>query len=270
MVIDWFTFAAQIINFIILVWLLRRFLYQPILDAVDAREKRIETALSSADEKKLEAEQQFDHYRTKKEAIEQQSAALLKQAVCEADLERERLLGEGRKKAEALGQKQMDNLRKSVELLNQNIRQQTQQQVFSITRKILIDLASVGLEQTLIGKFIDKLRDTDNAKKESLLVALKTTNHPAILRSAFRLTPEQCDFFQNKLNDIFKIKISLQFETESNLVAGLELVSNGQKLAWSISNYLASLEKSMAEVLNKSGDSTSSAEVETIQVQQLQ
>jgi F-type H+-transporting ATPase subunit b len=270
MAIDWFTFVAQLMNFIILVWLLKRFLYQPILAAVDAREKKIATELLNANEKKLEAEQQFDLYQTKKENIEQQSAALLKRAVSEANLERERLLGEGRKEAEVQGLKQMDNLRKGIEQLNQNIQQQTQQQVFSITRKILIDLASVGLEQTLIEKLIEKLRESDNEEKDNLLAALKTTSHPALLRSAFRLTPEQCDFIQNELNDIFKIKIALQFETESNLVAGLELVSNGQKLAWSISNCLASLEKSMAEILNKSEGSTSSAENETIQVQQQQ
>jgi F-type H+-transporting ATPase subunit b len=41
MLIDWFTVGAQALNFLILVWLLKRFLYKPILDAIDAREKRI-------------------------------------------------------------------------------------------------------------------------------------------------------------------------------------------------------------------------------------
>jgi F-type H+-transporting ATPase subunit b len=55
MLIDWFTVGAQAINFIILVWLLKRFLYKPILDAVDAREKRVATELADADAKKAEA-----------------------------------------------------------------------------------------------------------------------------------------------------------------------------------------------------------------------
>jgi F-type H+-transporting ATPase subunit b len=37
MLIDWFTVGAQVLNFLILVWLLKRFLYGPILDAIDAR-----------------------------------------------------------------------------------------------------------------------------------------------------------------------------------------------------------------------------------------
>ena len=41
MLIDWFTVGAQVLNFLILVWLLKRFLYRPILHAIDAREQRI-------------------------------------------------------------------------------------------------------------------------------------------------------------------------------------------------------------------------------------
>ena len=41
MLIDGFTVGAQVLNFLILVWLMKRFLYQPILDAIDAREQRI-------------------------------------------------------------------------------------------------------------------------------------------------------------------------------------------------------------------------------------
>ena len=56
MLIDWFTVLAQLVNFLILVWLLKRFLYRPILDAIDAREKRIAAELADADAKKDDAE----------------------------------------------------------------------------------------------------------------------------------------------------------------------------------------------------------------------
>ena len=56
MLIDWFTVGAQTLNFLILVWLLKRFLYKPILNAIDAREKRIAAELADADVKKAEAE----------------------------------------------------------------------------------------------------------------------------------------------------------------------------------------------------------------------
>ena len=43
MLIDWFTVAAQAVNFLLLVWLLKRFLHKPVLAAIDEREKRIAT-----------------------------------------------------------------------------------------------------------------------------------------------------------------------------------------------------------------------------------
>ena len=54
MLIDWFTVGAQTINFLILVWLMKRFLYKPILHAIDAREERIAKELADADAKKAE------------------------------------------------------------------------------------------------------------------------------------------------------------------------------------------------------------------------
>jgi F-type H+-transporting ATPase subunit c len=51
MLIDWFTVGAQLLNFLILAWLLKRFLYRPILDALDAREQRIAAELADADAK---------------------------------------------------------------------------------------------------------------------------------------------------------------------------------------------------------------------------
>ena len=67
MLIDWFTVGAQALNFIILVWLLKRFLYKPILNAVDAREKRIAAELADANAKKAEAQKERDefHRRTR-------------------------------------------------------------------------------------------------------------------------------------------------------------------------------------------------------------
>ena len=44
MLIDWFTVGAQLLNFLILVCLMKRFLYQPVLDAIAAREQKIAAA----------------------------------------------------------------------------------------------------------------------------------------------------------------------------------------------------------------------------------
>jgi F0F1-type ATP synthase membrane subunit b/b' len=52
MLIDWFTVGAEAINFLILMWLLKRFLYKPILDAIESREQKIAAELADAATKK--------------------------------------------------------------------------------------------------------------------------------------------------------------------------------------------------------------------------
>ena len=105
MLIDWFTVAAQAINFLILVWFMKRFLYKPVLNAIDEREKRIATELANADAKQAEAQKQHDEFQQKNTEFDQQRAALLSKATGEAQAERQRLLDEARKAADAASSK---------------------------------------------------------------------------------------------------------------------------------------------------------------------
>ena len=249
MLIDWFTVGAQALNFLILVWLLKRFLYKPILDAIDAREKRIALALADADAKKAEAQKKRDEFQHKNEEFDQQRAALLSQAVDEAKVERQRLLDEARRAADALSAKRGEALRSDAHNLSQAISRRTRQEVFAIARKTLADLATRSLEERLGEVFTRRLQQMDGHAKEVLGEALKTASAPALVRSAFELPAEQRAAIQNALNETFSAEIHVRFETAPDLIGGIELTTNGQKVAWSIADYLASLERGVDELL---------------------
>ena len=251
MLIDWFTVGAQALNFIILVWLLKRFLYKPILDAIDAREKLIAAELADAEAKKAEAQQERDEFQHKNEEFDRQRAALLSQATDEAKAERARLLNEARAAADALGAKRMETLRNDAQNLNQAISRRTQQEVFAIARKALTDLATTSLEERVGAVFTRRLREMDGQAKRDLSEALKKTSGPALVRSAFELPAEQRATIQNALNETFAADVHIVFETAPDLVSGIEFAANGQKVAWSIADYLGSLEKSVDELLSK-------------------
>jgi len=251
MLIDWFTVGAQALNFIILVWLLKRFLYRPILNAVDAREKRIAAELADADAKKAEAQEERDGYQHKNEEFDQQRAALLSKATDEAKAERQRLLDDARKAADALSAKRQEALRSDAQNLNQAIRRRTQQEVFAIARKALTDLATVSLEERVSEAFIRRLRTIDGKAKEGIAAALKTASEPAVVRSAFDLPEAQRAEVQEALNETFSAEAHVRFETAPDLISGIELTTNGQKIAWSIADYLASLEKGVDELLKE-------------------
>ena len=251
MLIDWFTVGAQALNFIILVWLLKRFLYKPILDAVDAREKRIAAGLADADAKKGEAQKERDEFRNKNEEFDRQRAALLAKATDEAQAEHHRLLDEARAAADALSAKRAEALRNDVRNLNQAVARRTQEEVFSIARKTLKDLATTSLEERMGDVFTRRLREMDGKAKEAMGAALKTAPGPAVVRSAFDLPAEERAKLQNAINETFSADIHLRFETAPALVSGIEFAANGQKVAWSIADYLTSLEKGVGELLKQ-------------------
>ena len=251
MLIDWFTVGAQALNFLILVWLMKRFLYKPILNAIDTREKRIAKELADADAKKSEAQKERDEFQKKNEEFDQQRAALLTKATDEAKAERQRLLDEARKAADALSAKRQELLMNDAKNLNQAISRLTQKEVFSITRKALTDLATVSLEERMGEVFTRRLHELDDKAKTVLGDALKKNSEPALVRSAFDLPAEQRAAIQNALNETFSSEIHLRFETSPDLVSGIELSSNGQKVGWSIADYLASLEKGVGELLKE-------------------
>jgi len=251
MLIDWFTVCAQALNFLILVCLMKRFLYKPILNAIDAREKRIATELANADAKKAEAQKEHEEFKQKNDQFDQQRSTLLSKATDEAKAERQRLLDEARKAADAVSAKREESLRNDALNLSQAISRRTQQEVFAITRKALTDLATTSLEERLGEVFTRRLRTMDGNAKGVLAAALKKAPEPALVRSAFDLPLEQRAAIQNALNETFSAAIPLRFETAPNLISGIELNANGQKLAWSIADYLASLEKSVGELLKE-------------------
>ncbi len=260
MLIDWFTVGAQVLNFLILVWLLKHFLYKPILNAIDAREKRIAAELTDADAKKTEAQKERDDFQSKNKVFDEQRSALLGKAADEAKVERERLLDEARKAAESLRAAQATALRNDQRRLGSEITRLAKDEVFGIARKTLADLATVSLEERVGEVFTRRLREMDGKGKELLGAALKSSSEPAVVRSAFDLGAAQKAAIQNALNETFSAEIRIRFETSPDLISGIELPANGQKVAWSIADYLASLGKGVDELLKKNDEAAAKAE----------
>ena len=260
--IDWFTVGAQALNFLILVWLMKRFLYQPILHAIDEREKRIAKELADAETKRDEAQKEREEFQHKNEEFDQQRATLLSKATDEVKAERQRLLDEARKSADALSAKRQETLQHEQQSLHDEITRRTQAEVFAIARKALTDLAGTGLEERMSEVFTRRLRELNGQPKASLGEALKSPSDPALVRSAFDLPTEGRAAIQKAINETFSADVHLRFETAPDLVSGIELSASGQKVAWSIADYLVSLEKGVGELLKEKAKPEAKAEPE--------
>jgi F-type H+-transporting ATPase subunit b len=242
MLIDWFTVVAQGLNFLVLVWLLKRYLYKPVLAAIDAREKHIALTIADAESQKKIAEQEGHALEAKKAALDGQGAELLKQAATAAATERARLLADARSEAGSLREKQMAALRDEQARLCGDIAHRAQQEVLAIVRKVLEQLAGASLEERVVAVFLKSLRGLDTPAKHRLLTAFGGGSD-AVVRSAFDLAEAQRALIQHAVDGEFCLSSTLRFEVSGELLCGLELLVGGQKLSWSIADYLGALER---------------------------
>ncbi|MCE0482798.1 MAG: F0F1 ATP synthase subunit delta [Methylacidiphilales bacterium] len=249
MLIDWFTVTAQAVNFLVLVWLLKRFLYKPVLAAIDEREKRIASQLQDAEKKKAEALKEQTDFQHKNEDFDRQRVGLLSEATKAAKTERDKLMEASRKDADELRSKLQKGVHVELDNLNKKIGTLAQQEVFSIARKTLSDLAGVSLEQRMTDIFIQRLQGIDDKQRGELKTDLQASSKIALIRSAFDLTPQQRKSVEDVIKPLLNTGTEFTFETKPELISGIELAVNGQKIAWSIRDYLTSLTNSVSAVL---------------------
>lgn len=250
MLIDWFTVVAQALNFLILVWLMKRFLYKPILHAIDQREKLIAKKLADADATQSDAQKERDEFQHKNETFDQQRAALMSKAMDEVKVERQRLLDEARQAADDLSADRQESLKNDAKNLNQAIMHRTQQEVFAIARKALTDLAGTTLEEQMLDLFVLKLKSIKEEEREQLTAAIKATQNPVVVRTASDLSAALSASAERAIKVNFGIENQIRFETAPEIISGIELVSDGYKVAWSIADYLKSMENGIAELLD--------------------
>ncbi len=248
MLIDWFTVGAQIVNFLILMGLLKHFLYQPVLDAIDAREQRIAKQVEAAQKTQAAAERERAKFVDNNTRFEQQHAAMLEKARAEAQTAHHQLLEEARTEAAAVRTQWQDALRKEQQNLSASIATRTHQEVFAITRKALTELADSGLETRMVAVFIQRLQALGAAEKAPL--STPTPDGAVLIRSAFPLPEAEQATLTKAVQTALSITAPLQFEVQAELVSGIELISGGHKLGWSIAEYLGGLEESITGLLD--------------------
>ncbi|MEO8474251.1 MAG: F0F1 ATP synthase subunit B [Chryseolinea sp.] len=251
MKINWFTVIAQVINFVLLVWLLRKFLYKPILDAVKEREKKIVDQLREADDKKTSSQKQEEDFRKQQQDFNQQKQTLMDQAVSDANAEKQKMLDNARVEANALRERMEKASRESQEADHVERTEKTQRRVFDITRKALADIASVSLEEQSAAKFIQRFSALRDEEKKQFVDAFKSNANTILVRSAFELPPKQQGEISNAVDEVLHTNVQLQFRTAPEIISGIELSTNGYKLAWSFTEYLNTLDKNISESLKE-------------------
>lgn len=251
MLIDWFTVIAQMLNFIILVWLMKHFLYKPILSAIDTREKAIAKQISDADQITKNANTEKTQFALKSQNFDKERASLLKKATDDANNEALKLTAQTKQNILDLSVQGQVALKTQMKNLRQMLIQRSEKEILNITRKVLKDLADATLEESIIKTFIKHLREMPQEKKTQMTNGMKGSNQQMTIRSTFQLSADQSNLVSAAIKETLNAKVQLHFEISESLLSGIELTTNDQKLSWSIGDYLNSLEKTLSETFNQ-------------------
>lgn len=243
MLIDWVTVCAQVINFFILVWLLNRFLFKPILKIVEERNQRIKNELENAATEKKESLKERKDLLQEKEVFSTEKNSLLAQAAVAAQKEKEQLMQSAKKEYEALRHTLQDEIQKEKKTLFSDMKKEIEEEVFCIVKKALQDLAHKDLEEQIIQVFIQNLKKIDPQEKEKILLDIKNFSIPILLRTTFEVPSEKRLPLEKNLHEIFGNEVSFSFEENSDLLCGIELVTSSHKIDWNLSQYFSSMRK---------------------------
>ncbi|MCP5541400.1 MAG: F0F1 ATP synthase subunit B [Akkermansiaceae bacterium] len=242
MPIDWFTVVAQILNFLVLVWILKRFLYRPVLRVIAERQARVEQSLTEAATLKEAAGAELEKLSAERRTLAEHRDAELAAAQQEAAAERQKLLDAARTDYEAARTRWRSALEHEREDFQRELSRQAHDEVIGIADKLLRDLADTDLQERILGKFLAMLARLPEAEKAALRAGAGKSKTGAVIRSAFGLNDERRGSLEKAAREILGAGAPVAFETKASLGCGIELAVDGHKIAWTLEDYLRSLD----------------------------
>lgn len=250
--IDWLTVVAQIVNFLVLVWLLKRFLYQRVIDAMARREARIASRLEQARAREAEAGAQAEACREKSTRLEQEREQRLEEAREAAHGERRRLVEEARSEVDQLRKRWVAQLRREQDDFRKGLKSELAAAVADAARGALSDLADSSLEERAVKVLLRRLESLPDEEREALLASPE----PLRVTSAFELGEASREHLRQDLDP----PGGLEFSVDASLGFGIVIRAPDHKLEWTAASYLDELEERLAELFAApAGDDTAAA-----------
>ncbi|MDR4499532.1 MAG: hypothetical protein MRK02_16685 [Candidatus Scalindua sp.] len=241
--IDWFTVCAQIVNFLILVFLLKRFLYGPIIKAIDKREEKISARIQEVEQKRLAAEEEKNMYLKKNEDFELQRAEMHARMKEDTESQKKQLLEKSRQEIEDIKTRWSESIMQERDVFLRDLRKRVIDQVYAITRQALADLAASDIEQHIVNLFLKKIKEVNGANGEKITQALRDSATGITIATSFELPEEQRDSILQAVRELAAENKDVTFIVSKDILCGIELREKDYVIGWNLENYLTSLEK---------------------------
>jgi len=242
--IDWFTLIAQVVNFIILLVILRALLFKRIIKTMDEREARIAKRISDAEETRAKAEEIEREYTEKRDEIQRQKESIIAEAKEDAKQRADKIMSEARDDVDRKKKEWLETLRKDKENFFKRLNKEATERVIATAEKALGELADQGLNTRIIDKFANRLKELPEGEIEEFQEALKDADGKMSVITAFELDSEGKKALETAVKERFGDS-EADWEIESGKIAGVELRAGGKKLEWSIEEYIGELREAI-------------------------
>lgn len=248
MQIDWLTVVAQVVNFLILVWLLHHFLYGPVTKAMERREKRIADRVQEAREATEQAEEEKRAYRGRRDELEEEKESILSAARETAQERKKELLREARDDADARRREWLQQVEAQQREFLRDLRQRVAEEFFELARRTLRDMADDDLEARMARVFVGQLEGLDEDDRGRLASAAEDAGGLTVQTSLDLREGEQDDL-SRALVETLGADVGVEYRHEPSQPFGIQLRAGSQTLDWTLDDYLDRLERNVRDVL---------------------
>lgn len=238
MEVSWTTFILEIINFLVLVWILKHFLYQPVLDVIARRRADIDKSLSDAEALKTEASAMREQYEGRLGDWERERQSARESLRAEIETQRrERLqkldaeLASAQQRAEVSDQRRLADIERKLET-------SALQQGAQFASRLLREGCGPETQQRLIQIVIEELSSLSPDAADAIRHQYGETTPSASVYSAFPIDDGQRSQLEQALNPILPPRVSLHYSTDETLLAGLRIIVGAWQLGSNIQDEL--------------------------------
>lgn len=223
MELNWSTFVLEIINFLVLVWILKHFLYQPVMDLLARRRAAIETQLAEAKQQQDEADtlkQQYENRLSdwqleRQKAMEELNHELQQQRLKQHEALATELAQEQEKMRVAASRQQQQLMRE--------MEQRALQQGAQFASRLLAEAAGPELQQRLFQLLLEGLRQLSAEQLETLVSEWGEAPQTLRVTSAYPLDEQQRQQLQQQLASVTGLSTPPDYVEDAALLAGLSI-----------------------------------------------
>lgn len=224
MELNWTTFVLEILNFLVLVWLLQRIFYKPVKEVMAKRQQKIDAQLQEALGIQQQAEELRQQYENRLVEWENERQDARKQLQQKIDAEHLRLMSELQQNLQA------ERKKNEVLVARQTAEKQQQSEVRALelgarfVSRLLEGLASEEMQGRLIELLMTEMKHLHPAQKETLSAMMEHGRlEPARIASAYPLDQTQQTALKQYLDALLSQPLQYTYSQDPNLLAGVRI-----------------------------------------------